>query len=146
MPLPAARLTDMHTCPMWTGVVPHIGGPVTAPGAPKVLVGGMPAACMGDVVTCAGPPDTIAFGVPTILIGGKPAATMTAVTAHGGVIVAGCPTVLYGGAAPPAPPPPPPPPDGLTPDEIAFMQAGHSPDDLKKKREEEERKKKEGKS
>lgn len=130
--LPAARLTDMHTCPMWTGVVPHVGGPIVAPGAPTVLVGGLPSARIGDMVTCVGPPDTIVSGVPNILIMGQPAARITDLTAHGGVIVAGFPTVLYGGGAPPAPPPPPPPPDDMSPEEIEFMLAGNSPEDLEK--------------
>ena len=94
--LPAARLTDMHACPMVTGVVPHVGGPIVAPGAPTVLVGGLPAARLGDSAVCVGPPDVIVTGVPTILIVGQPAARITCSTAHGGVIVAGLPTVLYG--------------------------------------------------
>lgn len=93
---PAARLTDMHTCPMVTGVVPHVGGPIVGPGAPTVLIGGLPAARMGDLVTCVGPPDTIVAGAPTVLIGGQPAASMGGSTAHGGVITLGCPTVLIG--------------------------------------------------
>lgn len=91
-----ARLTDMHTCPMVTGVVPHVGGPIVGPGAPKVLVGGLPAACVGDLVTCVGPPDTIVVGFPKVLVCGKPAAMMGSVTAHGGVVVLGCPTVQLG--------------------------------------------------
>lgn len=94
--LPAARLTDMHACPMVTGVVPHVGGPIVAPGAPTVLVGGLPAARLGDSAVCVGPPDVIVTGVPTILIVGQQAARLTDSTAHGGVIVAGLPTVLYG--------------------------------------------------
>lgn len=94
--LPAARLTDMHACPMVTGVVPHVGGPIAAPGAPTVLVGNLPAARMGDTAVCVGPPDVIVTGVPKILIVGQPAARITDSTAHGGVIVAGLPTVLYG--------------------------------------------------
>lgn len=94
---PAARLTDLHTCPMVTGVVPHVGGPITGPGAPTVLIGGMPAAVVGDLCTCVGPPDTIAKGSMTVLIGGKPAARMGDLTAHGGVITLGCPTVIIGG-------------------------------------------------
>lgn len=94
---PAARLTDMHTCPMVTGVVPHVGGPIIGPGAPTVLIGGMPAAVVGDSVTCVGPPDTIAKGSATVLIGGKPAARLGDLTAHGGAIVLGCPTVIIGG-------------------------------------------------
>ena len=93
---PAARISDMHTCPMVTGVVPHVGGPILPPGAPTVLIGGLPAACLGDMATCTGPPDTIAAGSPTVLIGGKPAARLGDTTAHGGVIVLGCPTVIIG--------------------------------------------------
>ena len=93
MAQPAARVGDMHTCPMVYGAVPHVGGPI-ASGMPTVLIGGMPAARMSDQAVCIGPPDTIASGNPTILIGGMPAARMGDATAHGGVIVAGCPTVL----------------------------------------------------
>jgi uncharacterized Zn-binding protein involved in type VI secretion len=93
---PAARLTDMHVCPMTTGPVPHVGGPITGPGAPTVLIGGMPAARVGDLVTCVGPPDTIAAGCFTVLIGGQPAARMGDSCAHGGTVVIGCPTVLIG--------------------------------------------------
>jgi len=94
---PAARLTDMHVCPMVTGVVPHVGGPITGPGAPTVLIANMPAAVVGDMLTCVGPPDTIAMGSTTVLIGGKPAARLGDPTAHGGSIVLGCPTVMIGG-------------------------------------------------
>lgn len=66
---PAARATDMHTCPLVTGLVPHVGGPI-ALGSFTVLIGGMPAARSGDLVTCVGPPDSIAVGCPTVLIGG----------------------------------------------------------------------------
>lgn len=93
---PAARISDMHVCPMVTGVVPHVGGPITL-GEPTVLIGGLPAARMGDMAVCTGPPDTIAMGSATVLIGGKPAARMGDVTAHGGTVVLGCPTVLIGG-------------------------------------------------
>lgn len=94
--LPAARVGDMHTCPMVTGVVPHVGGPVMPPGEPTVLIGGMPAARAGDMVTCVGPPDSIAIGSTTVFIGGMPAARMSDSTVHGGVIILGCPTVLIG--------------------------------------------------
>lgn len=94
---PAARLTDMHTCPMVTGVVPHVGGPVTGSGVPTVLVANMPAAVVGDLLVCVGPPDTIVKGSATVMIGGKPAARMGDQTAHGGVIVVGAPTVMIGG-------------------------------------------------
>ena len=97
---PAARLTDMHTCPMVTpGVppIPHVGGPITGPGAPTVLIGMMPAAVIGDMCVCVGPPDTIAKGSATVMIGNKPAARLGDNTAHGGVIVVGCPTVMIGG-------------------------------------------------
>ncbi|HZS62692.1 MAG TPA: PAAR domain-containing protein [Gemmatimonadaceae bacterium] len=96
MGLPAARLTDMHVCPMITVLVPHVGGPVVGPGCPTVLIGGLPAARVGDMAVCVGPPDVIALGAFTVLIGGMPAAQMGSVTAHGGTIVLGCPTVLVG--------------------------------------------------
>ncbi|MBL0104976.1 MAG: PAAR domain-containing protein [Bacteroidetes bacterium] len=109
---PAARLTDMHVCPMVTpGVppIPHVGGPIMGPGAPTVLIGGMPAAVMGDMCTCTGPPDTIILGSMGVLIGGKPAARMGDMCAHGGTIVAGCPTVLIGEIMPGGPVVPVPP-------------------------------------
>ena len=93
---PAARVGDLHTCPMVTGVVPHVGGPVLPPGCPQVLFSGMPAARMGDQATCTGPPDVIVGGCPTVLIGGQPASRMGDETAHGGVIVIGDPQVLIG--------------------------------------------------
>jgi uncharacterized Zn-binding protein involved in type VI secretion len=99
MPQPAARVGDMHVCPMVTpGVppIPHVGGPILPPGAVTVLIGGMPAARVGDMATCVGPPDAIALGCFTVLIGGQPAARMGDMTAHGGSIVLGCPTVLIG--------------------------------------------------
>jgi len=82
---------------MTTGPVPHVGGPIVGPGVPTVLIGGMPAAVVGDMVTCVGPPDTISKGSTTVLIGGKPAARMGDQTAHGGVITLGAVTVLIGG-------------------------------------------------
>jgi uncharacterized Zn-binding protein involved in type VI secretion len=95
---PAARITDNHVCPMVTGVVPHVGGPILPPGEPTVLIGMLPAARVGDMVTCVGPPDTIAKGSATVLIGNKPAARLLDLTAHGGTIVApGEPTVMIGG-------------------------------------------------
>lgn len=87
----------MHVCPMVTGVVPHVGGPILPPGEPTVLIGMMPAARVGDMCTCVGPPDTIAMGSTTVLIGNKPAARMGDTTAHGGKIVLGCVTVMIGG-------------------------------------------------
>jgi len=97
---PAARLTDMHVCPMVTqGLppIPHVGGPVIGPGVPTVLIGQLPAAVVGDCAVCVGPPDTIVQGSSTVLIGGKPAARMGDVTAHGGSIAIGMPTVMIGG-------------------------------------------------
>ena len=94
---PGARISDMHTCPMTTRTVPHVGGPVVGPGVPTVLIGGMPAAVVGDMAVCVGPPDTIVAGSATVMIGGKPAARMGDSTAHGGVIVLGQPTVMIGG-------------------------------------------------
>lgn len=96
MPL-AARIADFHTCPMFTGPVAHVGGPVVGPSVPTVLIGGAPAAVMGDMCVCVGPPDVIVKGSGTVLIGGKPAARMGDMTAHGGVIVQGFPTVMIGG-------------------------------------------------
>jgi uncharacterized Zn-binding protein involved in type VI secretion len=94
MGMPAARIGDMHVCPMVNVVVPHVGGPITGPGAPTVLIGGMPAARIGDMLICNGPPDVIATGSAHVIIAGSPAARLGDMTAHGGVIVAGCPTVL----------------------------------------------------
>jgi uncharacterized Zn-binding protein involved in type VI secretion len=93
---PAARMTDMHVCPMVTGVVPHVGGPILPPCCPTVLTGSLPAARVGDMATCVGPPDIIVLGSFTVLIGGQPAARMGDLTAHGGTIVLGLPTVLIG--------------------------------------------------
>ncbi len=86
----------MHTCPLSNGPAPHVGGPVVGPGVATVLIGGMPAAVVGDTATCAGPPDSIVSGSATVLIGGKPAARLGDSTAHGGAIVAGLATVLIG--------------------------------------------------
>jgi uncharacterized Zn-binding protein involved in type VI secretion len=86
----------MHVCPMVTVLVPHVGGPILPPGEPTVLIGGLPAARVGDMATCVGPPDTIVMGSTTVLIGGMPAARLSDTTAHGGTIVGGCPTVLIG--------------------------------------------------
>ena len=97
---PAARLTDMHTCPMQTpGLppIPHVGGPVIGPGVPTVLIGGLPAAVIGDSLICVGPPDSIVKGSATVMIGGVPAARMGDSTAHGGTILMGFPTVMIGG-------------------------------------------------
>lgn len=94
---PAARISDMHTCPLFNGPVPHVGGPVLPPGSPTVLIGGLPAARVGDMATCTGPPDSIILGSATVLIEGMPAARQGDMTAHGGTIVMGCPTVIIGG-------------------------------------------------
>lgn len=93
----AARVSDMHVCPQVTGVVPHVGGPVLPAGCPTVLINGLPAARIGDLCTCVGPPDSIIVGSATVIIGGSPAARMGDSTAHGGVIIIGCPTVNIGG-------------------------------------------------
>lgn len=94
---PASRLTDMHVCPMVTGTVPHVGGPVLGPGAPTVIIGGMPAARVSDMCTCVGPPDTIAKGSATVMTMGMPQARIGDLTAHGGQLVLGFPTVVVGG-------------------------------------------------
>ena len=91
----------MHTCPMQTPAfpapVPHVGGPVSGPCVPTVLIGKLPAAVIGDLCVCVGPPDSIVKGSATVMIGGKPAARVGDTCAHGGTIVAGCPTVIIGG-------------------------------------------------
>lgn len=97
---PAARLTDFHECPMVTPgdpPIPHVGGPVAGPGAPTVLISGLPAARVGDMLVCVGPPDSIVKGSATVLIGGAPAARMGDSTAHGGQIVLGALNVMIGG-------------------------------------------------
>ena len=97
---PAARLTDMHVCPMVTPEIPpipHVGGPIVGPGDETVLIGSLPAARLGDELVCVGPPDSIIKGSATVLVSNKPAARLGDSAAHGGVIVAGCPTVLVGG-------------------------------------------------
>jgi len=96
----------MHTCPQVTVLVPHVGGPILPPCCPTVLIGMLPAARVGDMATCVGPPDTIAKGSPTVLIGNMMAARIGDLTVHGGVIVLGCPTVIIGevGAGSPVPP------------------------------------------
>ncbi len=99
MSQPAARVTDMHVCPMSDGPKPHVGGPVTGPGVANVMIGGMPAATVGDMCTCTGPPDAIIMGSSTVMIGGKPAARLGDTTAHGGTIVLGCFTVMIGSSA-----------------------------------------------
>jgi len=95
----AARLGDMHSCPMQTPAVPpipHVGGPIIL-GIPTVMIGNMPAATLGSQCVCVGPPDVIIKGSATVMIGGKPAARMGDTTAHGGSIVVGFPTVQIGG-------------------------------------------------
>ena len=84
----------MHTCPLSDGPKPHVGGPILPGGAHTVLIAGRPAARVGDMCTCVGPPDTIAMGSTKVMIGGMPAARMGDQTAHGGVIVLGAPTVI----------------------------------------------------
>lgn len=98
MGMPAARITDMHVCPMVNGTVPHVGGPILPPAAVTVLTGKLPQARVGDMAVCVGPPDTIAMGSRTVYVCGKPAARMFDTTVHGGKIVKGLPTVLIGDA------------------------------------------------
>lgn len=97
MPQPAARLGDMHVCPMITpGIppIPHVGGPISVTSAPAVLIGGAPAATVGAVAICTGPPDSVISGSCKVFIAGKPAARMGDACAHGGTIVGGFPGVL----------------------------------------------------
>jgi uncharacterized Zn-binding protein involved in type VI secretion len=95
---PAARVLDMHVCPMVTpGVppIPHVGGPITM-GSATVMIGFMPAARVGDMATCVGPPDAIAMGSFTVMIDFMPAARIGDMTVHGGSIVVGSPNVMIG--------------------------------------------------
>ena len=97
---PAARISDMHTCPMQTPgtpPIPHVGGPILPPGCPTTLIGFLPAARVSDMCVCVGPPDSIVKGSATVMIGNLPAARLGDSTAHGGVITVGCPTVMIGG-------------------------------------------------
>lgn len=99
MPMPQARLSDMHVCPMVTpGVppIPHVGGPILPPCMVTVLVGGLPAARVTDMALCVGPPDVIVMGSPTVLIGSLMAARILDPCSHGGMIVLGCFTVIVG--------------------------------------------------
>ncbi len=96
----AARIGDMHVCPMQTPAVvpiPHVGGPISGPGCPTVIIGGMPASVVGDMAVCVGPPDSISRGSATVFFGGRPAVRQGDLTAHGGNIAAGLPTVMIGG-------------------------------------------------
>ncbi len=96
---PAARATDMHMCPMQTPAIvpiPHVGGPLL-PMPSTVLIGNLPAATMGQMAVCVGPPDSVIKGSATVLLANMPAARMLDMTAHGGTIILGWPTVLIGG-------------------------------------------------
>jgi uncharacterized Zn-binding protein involved in type VI secretion len=93
----AARATDMHTCPLVNGTVPHVGGPLLPGANATVMIGGVTASVVGDSCVCTGPTDSLVGGSSTVMIGGKPAVRMGDSTAHGGVVVAGCPTVIIGG-------------------------------------------------
>lgn len=97
MTFPAARITDMHLCPMVTGIVPHVGGPISGPCSMNVLTGALLQARVTDMCVCVGPPDVIVKGSATVLVNGLPAARITDMTTHGGIIVMGWPTVLIGG-------------------------------------------------
>jgi len=77
--------------------VPHVGGPIVGPGVPTVLIGGLPASVVGDMLVCVGPPDSLVKGSATVMISGRPAARIGDTTAHGGNIVLGCFTVMIGG-------------------------------------------------
>lgn len=97
---PAARITDFHECPMQTpGLppIPHVGGPISGPCSANVLINDLPAAKMGDMLVCVGPPDSIVQGSATVLINGTPAARMGDATAHGGQILLGALNVIIGG-------------------------------------------------
>ncbi len=97
---PAARVGDMHVCPMASPAVPpipHVGGPILPGGPPTVMIGNMPAASVGFPATCVGPPDSIVKGSSSVMIGGKPAARLGDSCSHGGAISVGFPQVMIGG-------------------------------------------------
>jgi len=97
---PAARITDFHACPLVTGLVPHVGGPIIPPCSLNVLTGSLNQARISDLATCVGPPDVIAMGSFSVLVNGLPAARLFDMTVHGGVILApGWPTVEIGDPA-----------------------------------------------
>jgi len=100
MPGPIATIGSMHVCPMCSGTVPHVGGPVSGPGAPNILINNKPAALMGDMCVCVGPPDVIAQGAPNVFFNGVPVACLGDMTAHGGAITVGEPNVIIGSAVP----------------------------------------------
>ena len=100
---PAARVTDMHTCPMVTVLVPHVGGPILPPGVPTVLIDFLPAATVTGMCTCVGPPDIIAKGSAGVFINFLPAARLGDLTAHGGVIILGSPDCAIGEIGAPSP-------------------------------------------
>ena len=77
--------------------IPHVGGPVVGPGAVNVLIVKLPAARVGDMLVCVGPPDTIAKGSSSVVIAGMPAARIGDTTAHGGQIMLGAFNVIIGG-------------------------------------------------
>jgi uncharacterized Zn-binding protein involved in type VI secretion len=100
MSAPAARIGDMHVCPMvtpGTPPIPHVGGPVVSPGGVTTIICGSVSATVGSMCVCVGPPDSIVLGSFTVLISGMPAAKIGSTTAHGGSVVVGAPTVLIGG-------------------------------------------------
>ena len=97
MGMPASRVGDMHVCPMVTGIVPHVGGPILPPCSITVLTGKMPQARITDLCVCVGPPDTLVKGSVTVLVNSLMAIRIGDLTVHGGTTVMGFPTVLIGG-------------------------------------------------
>ncbi|BAX78763.1 PAAR domain-containing protein [Labilibaculum antarcticum] len=97
---PIATVGSMHVCPMCSGLIPHVGGPIVGPGAPNVLINGKPAALMGDMCVCVGPPDVVAQGNPSVLISGVPVVCQGDMTAHGGIVMSGEPNILISTSAP----------------------------------------------
>ena len=94
---PAARVTDMHVCPMVTVLVPHVGGPIIPPCSINVITGFLPQARVTDMCVCVGPPDMIVKGSLSVFVNNLPAARIGDITVHGGNVVTGFPTVLIGG-------------------------------------------------
>lgn len=96
---PAAREGDLHECPMVDPVndILHLGGVIIGPGNGTVLIGGKPAATVGDTCKCIiGEPGIITGGSTGVFIGGKPVARVGDGCAHGGKVSSGWGSVLIG--------------------------------------------------
>lgn len=96
MGLPIARITDIHICPVVSGIIPHVGGPLLQVSVVTVLMGGLPAAQVSGMLSCIGAVDTIIVGSTTVLVGAIPVARFSDKCAHGGTLITCFPTILIG--------------------------------------------------